>query len=306
MMRRLGRIAGPLLIVVALAAAYFFGYDPDYSGAINAKPDGPLVFGHRGFGDHGPDNSLAAADRAMGAGLDGVDVDAQLTKDGKIVVFHDLRLDRLTSAQGRIGDHTLAELETLDLAPKYHGAPIGGSYRHARVHTFEDFVEHVTPQGILMTELKVPGTGDTGMEREAVRILRKHHAFDRVYLSSFNPVVLSRLKRLDPRVHTVFIFMDTNWNAELLAEMRPEDVVDLPWFLRHEWTRRGVRKLIKPDLLSVNIEVAAKTRRHLIESGWPVMLWAPDDPKAIARALAEHPYGVISDEPLEVQKQLHR
>lgn len=300
------RLLVVLVLLLAAAAGYLFAYDPDYSGDIDANRSTPLLFAHRGFGDFGPDNSLAAAKRAVGTpGIDGVDVDAQLTKDGKIVVFHDLRLDRLTSADGRVGEHTLAEMEALDLAPKYEGKPFGGSYDKAPVRSFETFVRQIPPEGLLMTELKVTEKGDTGMEREAVRILRKYDAFDRVYLSSFNPLVIRRLERLDRRVRTVFVFMDTNWNAELLAEMRPEDVVDLPWFLRTEWTRRAVRKLIRPDALSVNVEVAAKTRKHLIESGWPVMLWAPDAPDAIADALAQHPYGVISDQPLQAAKQAH-
>lgn len=296
-----------LLVVLALAAvAYLVGYDPAYGGSIKAERAKPLVFSHRGFGDHGPDNSLAAAYRAMAAGFDGVDVDAQLTKDGKVVVFHDLSLERLTDAHGKVGDHTLAELEKLDLATKFDGKRGDKPYTKAPVRSFETFVENISSRGILMVELKVTEKGDTGMEREVVRILTKHDAFDRVYLSSFNPLVIRRLESLDSRVQSVFIFMDTNWNAELLAEMNPEDVVDLPWFLRKEWTRRAVRKLIKPDMLSVNVEVAEETREHLIESGWPVLLWAPNDKAAIDEAIAQKPYGVISDEPHLVREQLTR
>lgn len=300
MIRRLLLVALALILV---AGAYAFVYDPAYDGPVRPVKT-PLVFSHRGFGDHGPDNSLVAALNGIAAGADGVDVDAQLTKDGKIVIFHDLRLDRLTSADGRVADYTLAQMEKLDLAPKYRRGADDPTYRHAYVASFEDFVREVTPKAILMVELKVTGKEDTGIEREAIRIIKRYDAFDRVYLSSFNPLVIRRLEKIDRRVLSVFIFMDTNWNAELLAEMRPEDVVDLPWFLRHEWSRRGLRKVLKPDMLSVNIEVAAKTRQHLIAKGWPVMLWAPDSSKAIAHALAQQPYGVISDNPVEVLDQL--
>jgi glycerophosphoryl diester phosphodiesterase len=303
--KRLFRWLLLVVLLLALAAgAYAFVYDPEYDGAA-IPVSKPLVFSHRGFGDHGPDNSMAAALAGLDAGADGVDVDAQLTKDGKIVVFHDLRLDRLTSSSGKVGDYTLAELEKLDLAPKFPGRKADGTrYERAYVASFEEFVKRVSPEGILMVELKVTRPGDTGIEREAVRILRKHDAFDRVYLSSFNPIVIKRLESTEPRVVTVWAFMDTNWNAELLAEMRPEDVVDLPWFLRKEWTRRGLRKLLRPDMLSVNVEVAEQTRTHLIEQGWPVLLWAPNTKREIADALAQRPYGIISDEPTEVLRQL--
>ena len=106
-----------------------------------------------------------------------------------------------------------------------------------------------------MVELKVPGSAPTGIEQRAVELIRRYDAHADVVLSSFNPLVLRRLKKLDPQVRTALIFMDTNWNPELLAEIRPEDRVDLPWFLRQEWIRRAIRKMVKPDLLSINHEV---------------------------------------------------
>ena len=96
-------------------------------------------------------------------------------------------------------------------------------------------------------------------------------------LSSFNPLVLRRLKKLDPEVRTALIFMDTNWNPELLAEIKPEDRVDLPWPLRQEWIRRAIRKLVKPDLLSINHEVDEGVLDRLIAKGWPVFIWTPDE-----------------------------
>ena len=147
-----------------------------------------------------------------------------------------------------------------------------------------------------MVELKVPGSGRTGIEERAVEIIRKYDAQASVVLSSFNPLVLYRLKRLDPEVRTAFIFMDTNWNPELLAEIKPGDEVDLPWPLRQEWIRRAVRKVIRPDLLSINHEVDEATLDRLLAKGWPVFIWAPNDEASIRHALAKQPYGVISDE----------
>src|SRR5437667_9360577 len=134
--------------------------------------------------------------------MDGVDVDGQLTRDGEVVIFHDLSVDRLTSGVGRVRDKTRDEMLTLDLGPKYDPT-IRGAY----VRTFEDFVSTVRGHGILMVELKVPGLAATGIERRAVDIIRRYDAYRDVVLSSFNPLVLYRVKRLDPRVRTAFIFM---------------------------------------------------------------------------------------------------
>lgn len=294
--RLLRRILATLALALALIGAYCFGYEPPYRGSLVASPPHPLVFAHRGFGDHAPDNSLYAVERALEAGMDGVDVDGQLTRDGELVIFHDLSVDRLTSSTGRVRDKSLAEMLALDLGPKYDSAI------RASVRTFEAFVRTVKGRGILMVELKVPGLAPTGIERRAVDIIRRHGAHQDVVLSSFNPLVLHRLKRLDPQVRTALIFMDTNWNPELIAEIKEGDVVDLPWPLRQEFIRRGIRKMVRPDLLSINHEVDEAVIDRLIAKGWPVFIWTPDDEADLGRALSKRPYGVISDQPIRAKQ----
>ena len=129
--RRLRRyILGALAAALVLAAGYCFGYEPPYRGALVERPPRPLIFAHRGFGDHGPDNSLYAVERALRAGMDGVDLDGQLTRDSELVVFHDLSVDRLTAGAGRVRDKTRDEMLALDLGPKYDPA-IHGAYVRA-------------------------------------------------------------------------------------------------------------------------------------------------------------------------------
>ena len=219
-----------------------------------------------------------------------------MTRDGVLVIFHDLSVDRLTSGSGVVRGKTAAEMLALDLGPKYH-SPVRGAF----VRTFEDFVRTVKGHGTLMVELKVPGAAASGIEEQAVGIIQKYAAHDSVVLSSFNPLVLYRVKRIDPRVRTCFIFMDTNWNAELLAEIKPADRVDLPWPLRQEFIRRAIRKIVKPDLLSINHEVDERVLDGLIARGWPVFIWTIDEEPDVRAALAKRPWGIISDQPVRAK-----
>ena len=294
-----GRSRKILLVFLLLLAAccyWVFGYEPGYAGTLVSKPARTLVFAHRGFGNLAPDNSLFAVEQAMTARMDGVDVDGQFTADSELVVFHDLSVDRLTSDTGRVTGKTLKEMEALDLGPKFDAALTG-----AYVHTFEDFVVAVKGKGILMVELKVPSAKRSGIEERAVEIIRKHGAQADVVLSSFNPLVLWRIKKIDPNIKTALIFMDTNWNPELVAEIKKGDEVDLPWPLRQEWIRRGIRKLVRPDLLSINVAVDPRVTDRLIAKGWPVFLWTPDEPGDIQAALNKRPYAVISNEPVRAK-----
>jgi glycerophosphoryl diester phosphodiesterase len=297
---RAGRARKALLICLLLLVAccyWLFVYEPAYSGTLIEKPARTLVFAHRGLGNHAPDNSLYAVEQAMAAGMDGVDVDGQFTRDSQLVIFHDLSVDRLTSDTGRVSGKTLSEMLALDLGPHFDTAVTG-----AYVHTFEDFVLATRGKGILMVELKVPSAKKSGIEERAVGIIRKHGAQADVVLSSFNPLVLWRIKQIDPSIRTALIFMDTNWNPELVAEIKKGDEVNLPWPLRQEWIRRGIRKVVKPDLLSINVAVDSATTRRLIAKGWPVFLWTPDEPGEITAVLAKSPYGVISDEPVRAKE----
>ena len=287
-------------LILALAAVLL--HEPRYGGSVDDDPGRILVFAHRGFGDLAPDNSLVAARLAMAAGLDGVDVDGQRSADGEVVIFHDLSVDRLTEGTGRVAEKTAAELLALDLGPGYEGE--GGVFESAPVSTFETFVREITPHGTLMVELKVPGSAETGIEARAAEIIERYDAHERVFLSSFNPLVLHRLEKIDPRIRTVFIFMDTNWNAELLAEIPESDRVDLPWFIRQEPIRRVIRKIIRPDALSVNHEVDEAVIDRLLDRGWPIFLWTIDDPERLRWAAGKSPYGVISDQPLRASGML--
>lgn len=65
------------------------------------------------------ENTLPSLAAAFAAGADAAEIDAQLTKDGRLVAFHDATLDCRTDGTGTVGEHTLAELRRLDLGHGY-------------------------------------------------------------------------------------------------------------------------------------------------------------------------------------------
>jgi glycerophosphoryl diester phosphodiesterase len=276
-------VLGAMAAVLALGLLYLFGYEPAYDGTLVVRAPLPLIFAHRGFGDYGPDNSLYAVDRALEVGMDGADVVGQLTSDGELVIFHDLSVDRLTSSTGRVGDKTLKEMLALDLGPKYK-ADLSGAY----VRTFGDFVRSVNRRGAVMVELKAPGSEPTGIEQRAVDVIRRFDAHLSVVLSSYNPMVLYRVKQIDPLVRTALMVTDTE----------QDDSADLPWVLRQEVIRRAIRKFVRVDMLSINHRVDEAVIDRLIAKGWPVVIWTPDTEADLRRVMAKRPYAVISDQPI--------
>ena len=61
----------------------------------------PRVFAHRGGCALGPENTIAAFDRGLAAGADGLELDVRLSADGMVVVCHDETLDRTTTEWDR-------------------------------------------------------------------------------------------------------------------------------------------------------------------------------------------------------------
>ncbi|HKG21875.1 MAG TPA: glycerophosphodiester phosphodiesterase family protein, partial [Blastocatellia bacterium] len=82
-------------------------------GPPAARPR-PLVIAHRGASGLAPENTLAAFKMAIGLGADGVEMDVQLSADGKAHVIHDLRVERTTNGAGRVASLTSRQLGNLD------------------------------------------------------------------------------------------------------------------------------------------------------------------------------------------------
>ncbi len=96
------------------------------------------VIAHRGASVDETENTLPAFERAIEVGADYVEFDVQASSDGGLVVFHDLRLDRLTPARGPLRARPLAELREL-------GIP-----------TLEEVLELTAGRVGVMVELKSP------------------------------------------------------------------------------------------------------------------------------------------------------
>ena len=87
------------------------------------KGSHPLVMAHRGNSAEVPENTMEAFEDAVQmGGVDVIETDVHLTKDGKFVFFHDKKVDRTTNGKGKVADFTLAELQALDAGYRFQDA----------------------------------------------------------------------------------------------------------------------------------------------------------------------------------------
>jgi glycerophosphoryl diester phosphodiesterase len=133
-----------------------------------------------------PENTLRSFAAAQRAGLDLIELDLHLSKDGALVVMHDAEVDRTTDGSGPIAEKTLAELRALDAG------------RGERVPVFEEVLEAVrTP---LQAEIK-----DVAAARALAEVMRARDLTTRVEVSSFHDEAVAEIARLVPGVRTALI-----------------------------------------------------------------------------------------------------
>ena len=92
------------------------------------------VMAHRGYSGVYPENTMLSFREAVKVGCDAIEMDVHETRDGRLVVIHDERLDRTTDGSGRICDHSFAELQQVNAAARF-----AGKYAPERIPSFDEY-----------------------------------------------------------------------------------------------------------------------------------------------------------------------
>ncbi|MFE2420667.1 glycerophosphodiester phosphodiesterase [Streptomyces hokutonensis] len=145
-----------------------------------------LTIGHRGVMGLEPENTLRSFVAAEQGGLDVIELDLHLSRDGALVVMHDADVDRTTDGTGPIAERTLDELRTLDAG------------RGERVPTFEEVLDAV--RSPLQAEIK-----DLAAARALAEVMHRRDLVGRVEVSSFHDEAITEIARLVPGVRTALI-----------------------------------------------------------------------------------------------------
>lgn len=231
-------------------------------------PDAPdwlreVPLAHRGLHDEDtPENSLAAFAAAASAGV-GVELDAQLTRDGAVVVAHDPDLQRTAGRPDRIADLDLATLRDVPLAAGQ------------RVPTLDEALE-VLADVPVMVEVKNYSRRVGLLEEEVADALKTH--VGPVCVASFNPRVIAWFRDHAPAVVRV-------QTAGPLGDVRiPEP---LRWSLK---TLRWLR-WVRPHGVAYDIAgIEQPSLKRYRRAGGTVIAWTVDTDErlAIARRHADN------------------
>lgn len=149
------------------------------------------IWAHRGASFYAPENTLEAFDIAAKQKADGVELDVQLSKDGKLVVIHDEMLDRVSNGTGFVKDYTLNELK------KFNVAKMFPQYGFSRIPTLEEVYQLLKPTDLIFNvELKTGIIFYEGIEEKLIKLAKNLNVEDRIIYSSFNHYSLLNLRKL--------------------------------------------------------------------------------------------------------------
>ncbi|MBR6648270.1 MAG: glycerophosphodiester phosphodiesterase family protein [Bacteroidaceae bacterium] len=177
-----------LLVAMSLSACsnVIFGK----RGYSRQQIDNLIIVAHRGASGNGaPENSLAAIRESLQLGVDMIEVDVRLTKDGELVVCHDAKIDRTTNGKGSVTDMTLDELRNSRIIDK-NGIPTNET-----LPTLGEVLELVDGKCTLLIDVK-RGSNPEQIAKALINEVALYGAASWVAVQSFDDEVLEHLHRL--------------------------------------------------------------------------------------------------------------
>lgn len=251
----------------------------------------PRVVAHRGDSKHFPENTLPAFLSAVKMGIDIVETDVHITKDGVIVIWHDNTLDRNTDGSGTIEEHTFDELQKFDAAytfSKNDGETFPFRGQGIKICKLEEVLIKCPFQRFNI-DLK---TKQSGIVEEFVRIVRDHKAEGRICCASFHLSNLKLIRRIAPDILTSIT------TVEVLSLLLRQKTHILPKNIG-----RGRKVIFQVPVGQYGLTVITPSFIKMMhDRGAVIMVWTINEENEMRRLFKLGVDAVMTDDPSTVIK----
>jgi glycerophosphoryl diester phosphodiesterase len=240
------------------------------------------VVAHRGFSAIAPENTLAAARKAVEIGAYGSEFDVYASADGALVVMHDKKIDRTTNGKGEVTKLSLAQLRGLD-AGSWKGREFAGQ----RVPTLEEMLALLKHSGCRpVIEIKGQRIAD-----KVIAAVRAAGMVDQAIVISFHKAAVKAVRTLEPRIPCALLCDKTP------PEVSPGDEAD--WII--DQARQCKTNFLDLSHKMLTAPIVAQLQRH----GMTVWAWTVDDPGRMDELIHWGVGSITTNRPDLLQDRLH-
>lgn len=180
------------LVVVYITGMFFINYSVN-ENIVYLKWD-VQVAAHRGDVQSAPENSMSAILSAVEKGVDAVEFDVMLTKDGELVLHHDTTLQRIAGIPRRVDEMTYEELMEVDIGSCFSEEFIG-----ERMPTLDEVLVEMKDENVnMIIDLKPTDySRNAEFAEKVVALVEKHEVIDQAYVQAFNYDILQEIRALN-------------------------------------------------------------------------------------------------------------
>ncbi len=146
------------------------------------------VAAHRGWRSEYPENTLPAFKAALDLGVDQIETDVRVSRDGELVLIHDATVDRTTNGTGKVCDKLFAELRALDA-----GSHMGERFKGEKIPTLIEFMDLVKDHPTITLDIELKEYPEDGWEETSydvcdrvLKIVDDYGFADRVVINAFS------------------------------------------------------------------------------------------------------------------------
>ena len=155
-----------------------------------------IKIGHRGAPSLAYENTLDSFIKAMDAGMDGIELDVQYSADKQLIVYHDWAIKTLFGIEKRIEKTSYSEIEKI----RFDNDDAN------KIPLFSEVLKVLPKKCIKIIEIKSIHLLNTGIEKNILDILNNNNIVDSCIISSFNPFVLRRIRKLNSHIQIAYLW----------------------------------------------------------------------------------------------------
>jgi len=272
------------------------------------------VAAHRGNvtardGSRIPENTMSAYLSAYEIGVDNIEIDLHMTKDGEIIIMHDGTLDRTTDMTGKISEMTLEEIRRADA-----GIKCGEKFKGEKVPTFREFLE-MTKRDDKMTfnlefkdYFKSPVFDDPSNDfakecaDKIIAMVEEYGIADRCYVNSFNGILLYYIEKKyggKYRLHGFYPYSIIGADVNI-PESRPENLycaclfnIDRPNYVKPEGPVNAPEDFdaLRADGVQPWVGAGIRSKEDILKAAeYGAMLFTSNEPLYVMQVLEEAGY----------------